>query len=571
MKDVWLKAIPCYIDPALKNEEIYTQVQKDFSRLDLKSTVPDPSFFPLLYVTTSNTISDRDKLESKKDILVLNFEELNLNFFGSDEEIPYQTIELKRQYNWSNVSNLLDFFYQDYVEKFMEIYGKKSKKSLNLLEKRVREFSSTHKKSHTLPKELREYVLTLIHLEEAVFSSVSFEQAKQKITPFLIEEKIPLEVKFCNCSEVSEIDFETGYCLPLISKNKDITYIKIDTKEDFEWSDIVTYKIFYLYLDYLNKYAQERNFDLGEFYERWDEILQVLPYPFALFDKKGDLIKHNGPFIDFNITGKDCMALKDRQKISIDHDAYDVHRKEILINNEEHTLFFFHNSFLISEVDIIPSSEELGIVSSSIAHELNNPLAGIIAAIDVLLLDDHSEDIVQDLQEIKNGAFRCKQLVETFLGFSRARPEQFVNMVGEANKPKQDSTIDESLEQALNLIRFRLIENNIKLNHNFERINRYHEKINGSIFAMIFYLIFGEMLTVFSHYQLVSDSESSKTIDLVFKEDHDSFSIEFMNEYFKNSFKLDNKLISHLLDLENHDIHFDNSQLVFTARRQLSL
>ena len=62
------------------------------------------------------------------------------------------------------------------------------------------------------------------------------------------------------------------------------------------------------------------------------------------------------------------------------------------------------------------SSEELGIISSSIAHELNNPLGGILAGLSVLLLEDLEMENRLSLEEMKRGTERCRQLINIFLG-----------------------------------------------------------------------------------------------------------------------------------------------------------
>lgn len=74
------------------------------------------------------------------------------------------------------------------------------------------------------------------------------------------------------------------------------------------------------------------------------------------------------------------------------------------------------------ERQIIESSKmaELGTIGSSIAHELNNPLGGLISFLQLILMDlpkDHS--IHQDVQEMELTAKNCKETIQNLLNFSR--------------------------------------------------------------------------------------------------------------------------------------------------------
>lgn len=64
--------------------------------------------------------------------------------------------------------------------------------------------------------------------------------------------------------------------------------------------------------------------------------------------------------------------------------------------------------------------KELGLISSSIAHELNNPLGGIISYIQILQMElDKTHPLQDELKDMNVAAIRMKQIIENLLIFSR--------------------------------------------------------------------------------------------------------------------------------------------------------
>jgi two-component system NtrC family sensor kinase len=63
---------------------------------------------------------------------------------------------------------------------------------------------------------------------------------------------------------------------------------------------------------------------------------------------------------------------------------------------------------------------ELGTIGGSIAHELNNPLSGIITFLQLMKMDlKGNEPFFEDIIEMEAGALRCKEIIQNLLGFSR--------------------------------------------------------------------------------------------------------------------------------------------------------
>ncbi len=62
----------------------------------------------------------------------------------------------------------------------------------------------------------------------------------------------------------------------------------------------------------------------------------------------------------------------------------------------------------------------LGRLAAAVAHEINNPLAGILIYAEMLLRDmSENQQWREDLEEIRNQTLRCKQIVTRLLEFSR--------------------------------------------------------------------------------------------------------------------------------------------------------
>jgi hypothetical protein len=280
-------------------------------------------------------------------------------------------------------------------------------------------------------------------------------------------------------------------------------------------------------------------------------ILNAIPFPIALFDNKGELSLHNAKFVSLNLTAKRCYALNDNEQLTLKGELYKVHK----ISKDDSTLYYLArvNDFIEEDKHDHTSSSDLGIITSSIAHELNNPLAGILAALDVILLDFESPEMASSINDMKETVKRCKKLVETFLGFSKYQPQ---------SQEAYDEKIENCFNQAIELIRFRLIENNINIVTHFEIDSQYKESFNPHVMTMIFYLIFGELLTNFSHHKLVANDRSTSIL-MEFIENKNEFTIKKPEEFSLSSQFLQGKLIRHLLVTQSLKFKYSSDEIKF--------
>ncbi len=290
----------------------------------------------------------------------------------------------------------------------------------------------------------------------------------------------------------------------------------------------------------------------------WKKIFSKIPYPMAVISSLGDLLIYNESFAKIGILPKECQRFKDQESVELQQSFYKVRRIDFPINLIDVSYFVFYTS----EKDQIQkagekvskktaSIDDLGIISSSIAHELNNPLAGILAALSLLSLeDDWSDEAKTDLEDMKNGAKRCKELVEIFLGFSKFAPTS-------AALP----SIKDSLDQAINLLRFRMIESNLRLEMKYSpTLERFSHQVNSSIMSMILYLICSELMTAFAHYRLITQNHLSLLSGEVLEFSNQIvIRLDFDFEYEEKIAQ--SKLIQHLLIFEKLEINFMKQEL----------
>lgn len=106
---------------------------------------------------------------------------------------------------------------------------------------------------------------------------------------------------------------------------------------------------------------------------------------------------------------------------------FDVFSQSLLLDADQPPVFvnLYHDIThqLKMEKQILESAKmaELGTIGSSIAHELNNPLGGILSFTQLIKMDmskDHP--LYPDVLEMEAGVQRCKEIVQNLLGFTRS-------------------------------------------------------------------------------------------------------------------------------------------------------
>ncbi|GBE31896.1 sporulation kinase A [bacterium BMS3Bbin05] len=101
----------------------------------------------------------------------------------------------------------------------------------------------------------------------------------------------------------------------------------------------------------------------------------------------------------------------------------------------------------------------LGTLTSGVAHEINNPLTGIIGYTEMLLMKNGDETTKKYLHNIYDSAIRCKRIVENMLTFSRQTPSQ-----------KGVEDINDIIDKTIELHEYWLKSTNIEIIRNYAEV-----------------------------------------------------------------------------------------------------
>lgn len=162
----------------------------------------------------------------------------------------------------------------------------------------------------------------------------------------------------------------------------------------------------------------------------WNSTFNSFDAAIAVVDKGGHLIKLNKKFDELIGSSSDHIIYIQSQIMQIK----EGHNVKFSLNNFDlEATHFKHNEGSIViirditesqklERQILESSKmaELGMIGSSIAHEINNPLAGMLSYIQLIKMDLKPEHFLySDIIEMESATLRCKTIVENLLGFAR--------------------------------------------------------------------------------------------------------------------------------------------------------
>jgi len=147
-------------------------------------------------------------------------------------------------------------------------------------------------------------------------------------------------------------------------------------------------------------------------------------------------------------TGSVCIFSDLREQERMRQELDDLREHERMSRELERT----HRQLVQAE-----KIASLGRMAAGVAHEINNPLAGVLIYADMLMKEiEDNEQWRQDLQEIVNQTLRCKEIVARLLEFSRESLDQRVllnvnDIIGHCVKLLGRQALFHNIEIMLNL------------------------------------------------------------------------------------------------------------------------
>lgn len=483
----------------------------------------------------------------------------NQGLFSFGQSIDNSDVDavLDDSLDLQQLKKLIEPMVQDLIRRQEDTLYLLGSKNIRRFETKARQETAKSLEVGGLTSEsLLNYAQALVDLEKELIHTSQLEKIGKVIKQFAKTHLEKAKFQFFTSEDLSSLTPSSNFLTLPRFKGE---FLAIEMSWDDPEYSRLSKKLFFFYT-LVNFFSSKQAIQDPFFDDHlWDSVLDSIPFPVALFSQTAEVYQHNTLFSKLNIAPSDCLKYKLREKILINDIPYNIFRKEVHHLDETKILFvFFTESFFLKgDGNLTPSGQELGIISSSIAHELNNPIAGIQAALSLLMLGEElNEEAKLTLAEMKNGATRCKQLIETFLGFSRANPKSL--LIPEL----QLSPIEVCYQQAQNLLRFRTVESGIRFAFDFSRHSEFRASVNLSLMTMTYYLIFGELMTLYSHQLLVADkNQIEKVIKGEIIESSQEIQIQ-LHELNISTLGL-SKLIQNLLTIENFVLQVSDYSLRF--------
>ncbi|MBL7671402.1 MAG: hypothetical protein JNM39_13035 [Bdellovibrionaceae bacterium] len=310
----------------------------------------------------------------------------------------------------------------------------------NRVEKRTKFLVESRRKLFLMNSRMEEFRGLLIdfqqatsqqELEEILNKALSRRMEVQWIRLLVGQEEGDIQK---NMSEA--LNYET-LCLPLyhgdhrlgsllFMKSKPKTFAKEDVDFLRQVSEIVA-----LALERLTKASELRSLKA-----QWDSTFQAIADPILLIDSNYSVLQSNRS--NGKAQQQTCYELLFNRSTP----CVDCHRGENFSLNQGGETFsvtsqtvgssylnLYHNRTqeLRMEAQILETARtaELGTIGSSIAHELNNPLGGLLTFVQMIAQELPKDSLwVADIQEMERGAQRCREIIQNLLIFSRVQDLQ---------------------------------------------------------------------------------------------------------------------------------------------------
>lgn len=216
---------------------------------------------------------------------------------------------------------------------------------------------------------------------------------------------------------------------------------------------------------------------------RWERVFDAALDPIAIITENYDVIRSNKSF-DQNPGKKKCFQIwagrkepcencpmlnfSNKSEVTKSERLFQVMRNSLTNENSANEKVFLHRYVDVTEtrqahIQFIQNEKlsSIGQIAEQMAHEIYNPLAGIIALVQILLMDPKlAETTRQDLEEIGKAAVRAQKVIENLQDFVREESDLTI------------SNLDEIVDKTLPLLKMKWRSYNLNLQLN---------SMNGSV------------------------------------------------------------------------------------------
>lgn len=187
-------------------------------------------------------------------------------------------------------------------------------------------------------------------------------------------------------------------------------------------------------------------YQLSLFSYRWEKVFDNLKDPVAVIDANYNVLRSNQKFNNFAdgkikkcyeaFAGRNapCVGCPMEQSKFKPDELIEIENKnfQLIRNRIEHpeieNEIYFHRYYdetqhkqILKSLFQLEKMSSLGELSGHLAHELNNPLTGVMALAQVLKNSPNiSLQIKKDLQEIENGSRRSLEIIKNLMDFTKS-------------------------------------------------------------------------------------------------------------------------------------------------------
>ena len=155
-------------------------------------------------------------------------------------------------------------------------------------------------------------------------------------------------------------------------------------------------------------------------FEEWEEALAIL--------RKNKLLRANPAFKKLLKDHPQLLQHLKKPKLELASKTYQFHQAQIPLDQENKLDYEFLycqdiSRYLSLKAALLQSEKisSLASLGENLAHQLNNPLTGILSMVQVLLTQEQSQPLTEEWEAIEEAVIRSQKILQNFLVFSQGQ------------------------------------------------------------------------------------------------------------------------------------------------------